>query len=299
MWEASSPHWHHRYAVVNGMRLHWVEAGTGPLVVLLHGFPEFWYAWRHQIPALAKAGFRVIALDLRGYNESEKPVGIRRYRVETLADDVLAIIHALGQERCAVVGHDWGGAIAWYLAMRHPEAVENLIVLNAPHPERFFQELRTLAQLRKSWYVFFFQFPWLPERLFRAGDYARLGHLLRTEPVRRDAFTEADIRCYQEALAQPGALTAALNYYRALFTRNLLQLRRQIRPIHAPTLLIWGEQDRYLGVGLTQGLERWVPDIQIERIPEASHWVQADAPEHVNSLIIGFLRKRPHGMRRG
>lgn len=296
--EASSRDWNHRYAVVNGIRLHWVEAGTGPLVVLLHGFPEFWYSWRHQIPALAEAGFRVVAPDLRGYNESEKPAGIRRYRLETLADDVLAIIHALGQERCAVVGHDWGGAIAWFLAMRHPQAVENLIVLNAPHPERFFQELRTPAQLRKSWYVFFFQLPWLPERLIRADDYAGLGRILRTDPVRPDAFTEADIQCYKQALAQPGALTAAIHYYRALFRRNLLRFRRQIRPIHAPTLLIWGEQDRYLGIGLTQGLERWVPNIRVERIPEASHWVQADAPERVNSLIIGFLRKQGHGMGR-
>jgi pimeloyl-ACP methyl ester carboxylesterase len=289
--ETSFHHWNHRYAVVNGIRLHWVEAGTGPLAVLLHGFPEFWYSWRHQIPALAQAGFRVVALDLRGYNESEKPARIRSYRIETLADDVLGVVRALGQKRCAVIGHDWGGGIAWYLAMHHPQVVENLIVLNAPHPVRFFQELRTLAQLRKSWYLFFFQLPWLPERLFRADHYAGLGHLLRTGPVRREAFTEADIQCYKRAIAQPGAITAALNYYRALCSRNLFQFRRQIRPIDAPTLLIWGEQDRYLGLGLTQGLEPWVSNIQIERIPEASHWVQADALERVNALIIRFLRK--------
>jgi len=279
-----------RYVVVNGIRLHYVEAGTGPAVVLLHGFPEFWYSWRHQIPALAEAGFRVIALDLRGYNESEKPLGRRPYGIETLTDDVLGIIRAECGGRCAVVGHDWGGAIAWHLAMHHPKAVEKLVVLNAPHPYCFFRELKTLAQLRKSWYMLFFQLPRLPELLLRAGDFAWLSHVLRTDPVRPDAFTEADIACYKQALAQPGAMTAAINYYRALFRRNPFALRRQIRPIGAPTLLIWGERDRYLGLDLVKGLEPWVPNIRVERITEASHWVQMDAPERVNHLIIDFLR---------
>jgi len=282
--------WHDHYIMVNGIRLHYVETGTGPAVLLLHGFPEFWYSWRYQIPALAKAGFRVIALDLRGYNESAKPVGRKSYRIETLTDDVLGIIQTVVQGRCVVVGHDWGGAIAWNLAMRYPQAVEKLIVLNAPHPHCFFRELQTLRQLRKSWYMFFFQLPWLPEMLFRAGGYAWLDHILRSEPVRRDAFTEADIAFYKKALAQPGAITAAINYYRALFQRNVFELKRQIGPVDLPTLLIWGEQDRYLGLNLTQRFERWVPDIRIERIPEASHWVQADAPGRVNQLIIDFLR---------
>ena len=286
-----SGEWHDRYVSVNGLRFHYVEAGTGPVVLLLHGFPEFWYAWRYQIPALAQAGFRVIALDLRGYNESAKPVGRQNYEIDTLSDDVLGVIHALDQPRCVVIGHDWGGAIAWHLAMREPQAVERLIILNAPHPYTFFRELPTLRQLRKSWYMFFFQLPWLPEKLLRAGDYAGLGHTLRNDPARRGAFTEADIACYKLALAQPGALTAAIHYYRALFTRKLFRLKRQIRPIETPTLLIWGMQDRYLGLDLIKGLAPWVPNLQIERIPEASHWVQADAPERVNHLIIEFLRR--------
>ncbi len=283
--------WHDRYVSIQNLRFHYVEAGTGPLVLLLHGFPEFWYAWRHQIPALAQAGFRAIALDLRGYNESAKPVGRQHYWIETLTDDVLGLIQALGQQRCAVIGHDWGGAIAWHLAMRYPQTVEKLIVLNAPHPYCFFRELPTLRQLRKSWYMFFFQLPWLPEKLLRAGDYAVLAHLLRHDPARPGTFTEADIACYKLALAQPGALTATINYYRVLLSRHLFQLKRQIRPIEAPTLLIWGEQDRYLGLDLIKGLAPWVPNLQIERIPEASHWVQADAPGRVNRLIIDFLRK--------
>ena len=154
--------WIHRDAVVNGVRLHYVESGSGPPVILLHGFPEFWYAWRQQIPALAAAGFRVVALDQRGYNTSAKPKGIQHYQLETLADDVLGMIHAVGEEKAVVVGHDWGGAVAWAFAMRHPEAVDKLIVLNAPHPRRFLEELRGFAQLRKSWYILLFQLPWLP-----------------------------------------------------------------------------------------------------------------------------------------
>jgi pimeloyl-ACP methyl ester carboxylesterase len=288
--QTDSWRWNDRYAVVNGIRLHYVEAGTGPAIVLLHGFPEFWYSWRHQLPALSAAGFRAIALDLRGYNESEKPLGIRSYDIEALTDDVLGIIRAEGGGRCAVVGHDWGGAIAWHLAMHHPQWVEKLIVLNAPHPYSFFRALKTLAQLRKSWYMLFFQLPRLPEMLLRAGDCAWLSHVLRTDPVRRDAFTEADIARYKEALAKPGAATAAIHYYRALFRRNPFALPRQIRPIEAPTLLIWGEYDRYLGLDLIQGLEPWVPNLRIAAIAEASHWVQLDAPERVNRLIIDFLR---------
>src|SRR5579884_3024966 len=161
--------WTHRHASVNGVRLHYVEAGRGPLVVLLHGFPEFWYSWRHQIPALAAAGFRVLAPDLRGYNESDKPPGVAAYGLERVAGDVAALVRHAGERRAAVVGHDWGGGIAWWLAMHRPDVVGRLAVLNAPHPAAFRRELRTPGQLLRSWYVFFFQLPALPEWLFRAG----------------------------------------------------------------------------------------------------------------------------------
>jgi len=287
--------WTHRQAVVNGVRLHYVEAGEGPLVVLLHGFPEFWYSWRHQIPALATAGFHVVAPDQRGYNESEKPPGVRSYRIEALTDDVVALIRHAGAERATVVGHDWGGAIAWSVPMRHPEAVEKLIVLNAPHPAAFQRELRSLGQLRKSWYVFFFQLPWLPEALVRLGGFPSVERMLRRDPVRAGAFSKEDIAQYKRALAQPRALTAGINYYRAGFRRNPLEMLREARQgvptIDVPTLLIWGERDRYLGLRLTEGLERWVPKIRVERIPDASHWVQVDAFERVNELMIEFLRE--------
>jgi pimeloyl-ACP methyl ester carboxylesterase len=282
----------HRHVVVNGVRLHVVEAGTGPLVVLLHGFPEFWYSWRRQLPALAEAGFHAVAPDLRGYNESGKPPNVRDYRLHCLVDDVAGLIAAMGEQRAVVVGHDWGGAIAWKLAMSRPDLVERLAILNSPHPIAFGRELRRPAQWLRSWYILFFQLPWLPECLLSANDFGLLARSLRRQPVQRDAFTADDVAQYKAALARPGALTAALNYYRALF-RYPMDMRRGNRPIAAPTLLIWGERDPYLGIGLTERLDRWVPHLQVARIPDASHWVQNDAPGRVNALLLEFLRPNP------
>jgi pimeloyl-ACP methyl ester carboxylesterase len=282
----------HRKTVVNGVRLHYVEAGNGPLVVLLHGFPEFWYSWRHQIAALAAAGFRVIAPDMRGYNLSEKPRGVHAYRLEALTADVAELIRHAGAARATVVGHDWGGVVAWQVPIHHPDVVESLIVLNAPHPGAARREIRTLAQLRKSWYVFFFQLPGLPEWSIRRREFAGIARMLRTEPLRRGAFTEEDVRHYQEAISQPGALTAALNYYRALFRQSWREWSKPIPSITIPTLVIWGEQDPYLGLPLLKGLEEWVPNVRVERVPDASHWIQVDAPEQVNRLMIEFLRNK-------
>src|SRR5215217_4691096 len=205
----------HRWIDVGRLRLHCVEAGTGPLVVLLHGFPEFWYAWRHQLPALADAGYRVVAPDLPGYNTSDKPPRVRDYRPSVLATEVADLIVALGADSAAVAGHDWGGGLAWLLAMQHPELVERLVVLNAPHPIRFLKGLRSPRQLRRSWYILAFQAPWLPERLLAAGDFQALRRALRQQPSRPGAFTAQDIDRYVAAAAQPGALRAAINYYRA------------------------------------------------------------------------------------
>jgi pimeloyl-ACP methyl ester carboxylesterase len=283
--------WSHREAATNGVRLHYVEAGDGPLVVLLHGFPEFWYSWRHQIPALAAAGFRVIAPDLRGYNESDKPPGVDAYRTETLVDDVDALIRHAGAARAAVVGHDWGGVLAWLLPLWHPDVVERLAVLNAPHPAAYLRELRRGGQLLRSWYVLFFQLPWLPERLIRAGDFALVRRMLRRGPARPGAFTPEDVERHVEALKRPGALTAALNYYRAAVRGSgLRRVMRQVRPTTVPTLLVWGVRDPYLSPRLTQGLEAWVPDLRVERLAESSHWVQNEAPDRVNRALIRFLR---------
>jgi pimeloyl-ACP methyl ester carboxylesterase len=280
----------HRSVDVHGLRLHCVEAGTGPLVVLLHGFPEFWYAWRYQIPALADAGYRVVVPDLPGYNTSDKPPRVRDYRPRVLVQEVADLIVALGAGSAAVAGHDWGGALAWLLAMQHPERVQRLVVLNAPHPMRFLKGLRGPRQLRRSWYIFAFQVPWLPERLIAARDFQALRRALRLQPTRPGAFTAQDIDRYVTAAAQPGALRAAINYYRAAVRANPLAQVHTLRRVDAPTLVIWGDQDRYLGRELAEPDRAWVPDVRVERIPQASHWVQADAPERVNQLMMDFLQ---------
>jgi epoxide hydrolase 4 len=284
-------HHRHRCADLGDVRLHYVEAGEGPLVVLLHGFPEFWYSWRFQIPALARAGFRVVAPDMRGYNLSDKPSRVRDYQVELLARDVERLVLACGEERAAVVGHDWGAAVAWMAAMLHPQRVERLAVLNVPHPVRFLEGLRMPRQLLRSWYVFFFQLPTLPEVGVRVGDFALFRHYFRNDPVRPGAISPEDVERYVAALSRPGALTSAINYYRALL-RDLRRSLRLVRRVEAPVLVIWGEQDRYLEPFLAEPDRRWVPDLRVERLPDASHWVQQDRPQRVNRLLLEFLEER-------
>jgi pimeloyl-ACP methyl ester carboxylesterase len=281
--------WQHRQVNLGRVRLHCVEAGSGPPVLLLHGFPEFWYSWRHQLPALEAAGFRAIAPDLPGYNLSSKPRGVRSYRVEGLVEDLARLIPARGQQKAFVVGHDWGGVLAWHLAAFHPECVERLAILNAPHPAAYFRELWSMNQLLKSWYVFFFQLPLLPELFLRRSNLAFLDEELRREPSRPAAFTDADVRLYKEALRRPGALTAALNYYRAALRRGRRRDPRPGKPLRVPTLVIWGERDSYLSPRLLDGLEKWVPGVRVERLPGVSHWVQNDAPDQVNRLLLEFL----------
>ena len=277
--------WAHHEAVVNNVRLHWVEAGEGPLVVLLHGFPEFWWEWRWQIPALAAAGFRVVAPDMRGYNLSEKPERVAAYRVERLVDDVAGLVRHLGAEKAHVVGHDWGGVVAWWMAMLAPERVDRLAILNAPHPRAFARELMTPDQMLRSWYAAAFQLPIIPEAAFRANDFALLERVFRAESVRPGAFSDQDIQRYREAAARPGAIKAMINYYRAAARYSA----PRTRGIPHPTLLIWGDRDTALTVRLTHGLERWVPNIRVEHVPEASHWVNEEFPDRVNELLLGFL----------
>ncbi len=280
--------WTHREAFINGVRLHYVEAGSGPLIVLLHGFPEFWYTWRLQIPFLAQAGFRVLVPDQRGYNISAKPRGVSNYRIDLLTGDVAGLIRHAGQERAIVAGHDWGGIIAWHLAMTRPECVERLVILNAPHPGPLARELRTLSQLLKSWYIFFFQLPVLPELLCRSNRFGMLLGSLRDDPGGvRPRVSEEDLAFYRRALSRPGALTAAINYYRAAL-RNVRQSESTIRAIAMPTMVLWGELDRYLGTGLLAGLEKWVPALEVKRFPRASHWLQRDEADAVNRAIANF-----------
>lgn len=264
-----------------GVTLHCVAAGSGPLLVLLHGFPESSYAWRRQMPGLAAAGFRVVAPDLRGYGESDRPKGVAAYRVQALVDDVAGLIERLGMERAVVVGHDWGGVVAWYTAMLRPERVRRLVVLNAPHPAAYARELRRgSSQLWRSWYAGMHQLPWLPERAWQAFDHALLRKVLGGGPAR----TRAEEDVYVDAFSRPGGMTPALNYYRAAVRHGA----PRATTVRAPTLLVWGERDRYLVPELTLGLERWVPELRIQRLSEAGHWVHHEEAERVTALISAF-----------
>ena len=286
--------WTHRTVEANGIRLHCAVAGEGPLVVLLHGFPEFWYSWRHQIPPLARRGFQVVAPDLRGYNDSDKPAGVDAYRMSVLVEDVAGLIRAFGAERAHVVGHDWGGALAYAFAMRHPEMTERLAVLNAPHPAPFEQALfgGDLAQLQKSWYMFFFQLPGAPEELL-SRDSFRFLRQFAFRQSRKGTFSPKDIALYLEALAKPGALTGALNWYRAMFPHGAVQAR-QYPKIAAPTLVIWGTADQYLNRTLTRGMRPYFSGpFAIRYLPGVSHWVQQEVPATVTRLLLKFLAPRP------
>ena len=251
----------------------------GPLVVLLHGFPEHKLSWRRQLPALAAAGFRAVAPDMRGYGASTKPPRVSDYKLELLAADVANLIAALGRDKADVVGHDWGAEVAWHFAMWHPQKLRRLGILNVPHPHRFAHGLRTLKQLRKSWYIFFFQLPFLPER-FVTDENLRI--IFKYTTARRGEYSDEDIAKIQEALRWR---SGPINYYRAAARYRSPRWQR----IDAPVLVIWGERDRWLGKELAAPDPKWVPDCRVERIAEATHWVHADEPERVNSLLLQFL----------
>jgi epoxide hydrolase 4 len=281
----------HEHVRVGDVRLHVVEPDVDPegrpLVVLLHGFPEAWFSWRHQLPALASAGFRAVAPDLRGYNRSDKPSRVSDYRIERLADDVAALIDALGHRKATVVGHDWGGVIAWFFAMRHPSLLDRLVVMNAPHPHHYLTMMGDPAQLRRSWYILFFQLPWLPERVFERDDFAGMRAALRDGTERPGAFTEADLERYVRAWR--GNSRTMMHYYRALLRRNPLRLRQDLRPIDRPVQVIWGARDRHLLTRYAEPPAKWVWDLRLDLLDDASHWVQTDRPERVNARLLDFL----------
>jgi pimeloyl-ACP methyl ester carboxylesterase len=272
---------------VGEIELHVVSRGEGPPVVFLHGFPEFWYSWRHQIEALSAAGFQAIAPDLRGYNLSDKPTGVGAYRTKHLVGDVAGLIRAMGHEKAHVVSHDWGGAVAWHFAEAYPEMVEKLVVLNCPHPALMARRIWIPPQLFRSWYMFFFQLPSLPES--RITKPAFVKQAFRGWATNPDAFSDEDLARYHEAICQPGAATAAINYYRAAMRRPTFRWKT----IDAPTMVIWGDQDKALGTELLRGTERIAPNLRVEHIPDASHWVQHDRPERVNELLLTFLKSDP------
>ncbi len=271
----------HHHITVNGVDLHYVEAGCGPLIVLLHGFPEFWYSWRKQIPALADAGFRVVAPDLRGYNESSKPSRVDDYRLTLVAGDIAALIEQLGAP-CILVGHDWGGITSWLLAMMRPELLRKLVILNMPHPVPLLRELRrSKRQKLKMAYQLFFRPPFVPELLMR--------FLLPMVLRKGGRFTREDLTEYKKAWRNIETRRAMANYYRA-FGRNRGELRQHLRPINLPTLLIWGAREPVFLRETTEDFDEYVPNLRIVRVDRAGHFVQTDAPEIVNELLIEFAR---------
>jgi epoxide hydrolase 4 len=302
----------HRFVETNGIRLHCAVDGDGPLVILLHGFPECWYSWRQQIAALAPR-FRVVAPDMRGYNESDKPPGVAAYALPELVADVQGLVRAFGETQAVIVGHDWGGAVAWTFAMEHPEMTRRLVIMNCPHPAMFARHIRgNLRQLGRSWYMFFFQIPWLPETLLGLNRARPVADAIRRSAVRRDAISEEDLEHLRDAASRPGALHAAINYYRANFRspearagwppwlkrfwygdRPLPEPRTKIEdwpPISAPTLVIWGEEDVALGKELTVGMEPlFRGPFDIKYVPLCGHWVQQEQPDLVNGYLLDFL----------
>jgi len=306
----SDPTISHHYANINGIRLHYAESGSGDnLVILLHGFPEFWYSWRHQLTALGKS-HRVVAPDMRGYNLSDKPARVEDYRIEVLVEDVTDLIKHCGATKAALVAHDWGAGVAWAVAQKYPERVSKLAVLQVP-PAAVWRANISLRQLLRSWYMFFFQLPRIPEWVIGRKNFAALDRTFKETVARKGTFSDADIEIYKEALSWPGALTAAVNYYRANVRRIMSQRnpRRtgertghhgetktdQAKPgadvrIRVPTLFIFGEQDFAILPATVRGIGNYIAAPYRElRIADSGHWVQNEAAEEVNAALLEFL----------
>lgn len=265
----------------------------GKLALLLHGFPECNYSWRHQIGVLTALGYRVWAPNLRGYGNSDRPLGVSEYSIDKLEQDVADLIEASGSKSVLLVGHDWGAAIAWNFAIYFPSQIERLVIMNVPHPALFVRGLGTLSQLLKSWYMFFFQIPKLPEALLALKRNLIVGRMFSDSAVHKELFSDAVLDVYRKNAAIPGALTAMLNYYRALPRARGLAKKRGMPRIQTPTLMIWGEQDIALGKALTLGTDKHVSDLTLRYLPDASHWVQQDAPDTVNAMLRAWLSGAP------
>ena len=275
------------YAEIGGVRLHYVEAGEGPLVVLLHGFPEFWYGWRQQISRSRRRDSASSRPTCAATTCPHGRNGVAAYDTDQLTADIRGLIHERGAETALLVGHDWGGSVAWATAMSHPEVVDRLAILNAAHPRKLSQGLHHPGQLRKSWYFFFFDLPDLPESIVHANHWHFFRHFLRDA---RPAYTPEETDRYIEAWSQPGAATGMINYYRSSVRTSPKKAEAALRPITAPTLVIWGQRDHYLGPELAEPDHDDVPNLdRVERLPDASHWVHHDEAERVNQLLTDFF----------
>lgn len=285
----------HGYAQIGGVRLHYAERGSGGrLVILLHGFPECWYSWRHQLIALGEQ-YTVVAPDMRGYNLSDKPPRVEDYKLNVVVDDVLGLIRHFGAKDAAVVGHDWGAAIAWSVAENYPEYVWKLVAMQVPPPSVWRANM-TLKQAIMSWYMFLFQLPRLPEWMLSARDYALVERTFKKSVARPGTFTDSDIQVYKEALKQPGALTAAINYYRANGLSKFFKVPGRNshedngRKVRVPTLFIYGEKDQAVMPETVRNVGAHIDAPYSEvRIATSAHWVQNEAASEVNAALQSFL----------
>ncbi len=282
-----------RFVRANGIDFELAECGSGDrLALCLHGFPELNYSWRFQMPMLAERGWRVWAPNLRGYGATSKPQGVRPYALDHLTQDVAALIDAAAAEHrvreTMVIAHDWGAIIAWAFAIRKLRPLDRLVIMNVPHPKVATREIRHWRQFKKSWYIFFFQLPRLPERMMASNGARGIKGAFYNMAVDKSRFGKDVLQTYADAALRPGAITAMINYYRALL-RHRDSIDLSDAQIATPTLMIWGEEDTALNICCTQGTEQWVPNLTLHRLPGVSHWVQQEAPEKVNALLGDWL----------
>jgi pimeloyl-ACP methyl ester carboxylesterase len=266
------------------------EAGAGEPVILLHGFPEISHSWRHQLPALAAAGFHAVAPDLRGYGESDRPTDTAAYALPNLVGDLVGLIRALGHESAHLVGHDWGGSIAWVTASRASERVRSLTILNSPHPVASAESRQIPEQQQKSWYMLLFQFVGVAEEWLSANDFANLRTFV-FDTAAPGTFSEEDRETFVAALRRDGALTAALDYYRAnIPPQSWLRPPPDLPPVEVPTMIVWGEADAYMSpILLERSITKVSGPLRVESLPGVSHWVQQESPDEVNRLLVDFL----------
>jgi epoxide hydrolase 4 len=269
------------------------EGGERGLAMLLHGFPESAFSWRYQIPALVEAGYEVWAPNSRGYGKSSKPTEVSDYAMDRLLADVAALIDASGRSDVTLVGHDWGAAQAWMFAIRRVRPLQRLVIMNVPHPACMRRELRRPRQLVKSWYIFFFQIPWLPERLLSAGRAKAIGDAFTRSAVDRSRFPDQVTDVYRRAAIRPAAMRSMLNYYRAAVRGSAIWSSEEFAPIDTPTLMIWGLEDAALSRETTDGTDEYVNDLTMRFLPGVSHWVQQEAPETVNAMLLAWLDGEP------
>ncbi len=282
------------FVKANGLTFEVDQCGTGDkFALLLHGFPESKFSWRYQMPLLARLGYRVWAPNLRGYGKSSRPAAVVDYQIDHLVADAAGLIDAAGATNTLLMAHDWGAVIAWQFAIRRARPLDRLVIMNVPHPACMARELRTWAQLKKSWYIFFFQIPWLPERMLRARKAEAIGRAFVDMAVDKSKFPATVTDEFKRSALEPGAMRAMVNYYRAAMRAGAKVMNPEPGTVDVPTLMVWGLEDSALGKATTEGTDHYVRDLTLRYLPGVSHWVQQEAPEKVNAMIEAWLTGAP------